>query len=149
MAFEALNQAGETEKNLIVVLNDNAMSISPNVGAFSSFLSRKMRGRRFRLSQEGAGEFSQVHSGRGRKHPDLFKKSEDSFITFFTPGMLFEASSSNTSAPSRGTAWITSLSLPERESPERACPAPRAHRERQGLRACGKGPGPLPRGGVF
>ena len=47
MAFEGLNQSGETEKDLIVVLNDNEMSISPNVGAFSSFLSRKMSGRRF------------------------------------------------------------------------------------------------------
>ena len=47
MAFEGLNQAGETEKDLIVVFNDNAMSISPNVGAFSSFLSRKMTGKRF------------------------------------------------------------------------------------------------------
>ena len=47
MAFEGLNQAGETEKDLIVVLNDNAMSIAPNVGAFSSFISRKMTGKRF------------------------------------------------------------------------------------------------------
>ena len=42
MAFEALNQAGHLDKNLIVILNDNEMSISPNVGALSSFLSRKM-----------------------------------------------------------------------------------------------------------
>ena len=46
MAFEGLNQAGDTGKDLIVVLNDNAMSISPNVGAFSSFLSRKMTDRK-------------------------------------------------------------------------------------------------------
>jgi 1-deoxy-D-xylulose-5-phosphate synthase len=43
MAFEALNHAGELgQKNLLVVLNDNEMSIAPNVGALSSFLSRKM-----------------------------------------------------------------------------------------------------------
>ena len=47
MAYEGLNQAGDAEKDLIVILNDNAMSISPNVGAFSSFLSRKMTGKRF------------------------------------------------------------------------------------------------------
>ncbi|MHB8989178.1 MAG: 1-deoxy-D-xylulose-5-phosphate synthase N-terminal domain-containing protein, partial [Desulfobulbia bacterium] len=41
MAFEALNQAGHLHKDLIVILNDNEMSISPNVGALSSFLSRK------------------------------------------------------------------------------------------------------------
>ena len=45
MAFEALNQAGHLKKNLIVILNDNEMSISKNVGAFSAFISRKMTGR--------------------------------------------------------------------------------------------------------
>jgi len=42
MAFEALNQAGDQNKNLIVILNDNEMSISPNVGALSSLINRKM-----------------------------------------------------------------------------------------------------------
>ena len=41
-AFEGLNQAGHLQKNIIVVLNDNEMSIDPNVGALSSFLSRKL-----------------------------------------------------------------------------------------------------------
>jgi len=91
MAFEALNQAGETEKNLIVVLNDNAMSISPNVGAFSSFLSRKMRGRRFVYLRRELENFLKSIPGVGENILTLFKKSEDSFITFFTPGMLFEA----------------------------------------------------------
>jgi 1-deoxy-D-xylulose-5-phosphate synthase len=91
MAFEALNQAGETEKNLIVVLNDNAMSISPNVGAFSSFLSRKMRGRRFIYLRRELENFLKSIPGVGENILTLFKKSEDSFITFFTPGMLFEA----------------------------------------------------------
>ena len=45
MAFEALNNAGHLKKDLIVILNDNEMSISPNVGALSSFLSRKLTGR--------------------------------------------------------------------------------------------------------
>ena len=52
MAFEALNQAGDINKNLIVVLNDNEMSISPNVGALSSFLSRKLTGRTMRRLKE-------------------------------------------------------------------------------------------------
>ena len=56
MAFEALNQAGHLKKNLIVVLNDNEMSISKNVGAFSAFISRKMTGRYFRdLKKEMQG----------------------------------------------------------------------------------------------
>ena len=45
MAFEALNHAGHLKEDLIVILNDNEMSISPNVGALSSFLSRKITGR--------------------------------------------------------------------------------------------------------
>lgn len=91
MAFEALNQAGHTEKDLIVVLNDNAMSISPNVGAFSSFLSRKMTGRRFVYFRKELENFLKSIPGVGENILTLFRRSEDSFLAFFTPGMLFEA----------------------------------------------------------
>ena len=91
MAFEGLNQAGETEKDLIVVLNDNAMSISRNVGALSSFLSRKMTGRRFVTFRKEIESFFKSLPGVGENILRLLRKSEDSFITFFTPGMLFEA----------------------------------------------------------
>jgi 1-deoxy-D-xylulose-5-phosphate synthase len=91
MAFEGLNQAGHTETDLIVVLNDNAMSISPNVGAFSSFLSRKMTGRRFVYFRKELVNFLKSIPGVGEDILGLLRKSEDSFITFFTPGMLFEA----------------------------------------------------------
>jgi 1-deoxy-D-xylulose-5-phosphate synthase len=91
MAFEGLNQAGHTEKNLIVVLNDNAMSISPNVGAFSSFLSRKMTAKRFVNLKKDLENFIKSLPGVGENILSLVRKSEDSFITFFTPGMMFEA----------------------------------------------------------
>jgi 1-deoxy-D-xylulose-5-phosphate synthase len=91
MAFEGLNQAGHTEKDLIVVLNDNAMSISPNVGAFSSFLSRKMTGKRFVYFRKELDNFLKSIPGVGENILSLIRKSEDSFITFFTPGMLFVA----------------------------------------------------------
>jgi 1-deoxy-D-xylulose-5-phosphate synthase len=91
MAFEGLNQAGHTQKDLIVVLNDNAMSISPNVGAFSSFLSRKMTGKRFVYFRKELDNFLKSIPGVGENILSLIRKSEDSFITFFTPGMLFEA----------------------------------------------------------
>jgi 1-deoxy-D-xylulose-5-phosphate synthase len=91
MAFEGLNQAGHTGKDLIVVLNDNAMSIAPNVGAFSSFLSRKMTGKRFVYFRKGLDDFVKSIPGVGENILSLIRKSEDSFITFFTPGMLFEA----------------------------------------------------------
>ncbi len=91
MAFEGLNQAGDNEKDLIVVLNDNAMSISHNVGALSSFLSRKMTGRRFVNIKRGLENFLRSLPGVGENILNLARKSEDSFIAFFTPGMMFEA----------------------------------------------------------
>lgn len=91
MAFEGFNQSGDSEKDLIVILNDNAMSISPNVGAFSSFLSRKMTGRRFVYLRKELSNFLKSIPGVGENILNIIRKSEDSFITFFTPGMLFEA----------------------------------------------------------
>jgi len=44
LAFEGLNQTGNIDRDLIVILNDNEMSISPNVGALSSYLNRLMTG---------------------------------------------------------------------------------------------------------
>jgi 1-deoxy-D-xylulose-5-phosphate synthase len=91
MAFEALNQAGHLGKNLIIILNDNEMSISPNVGAISSFLSRKMTsGKVARLKKDMEG-FLKSFSNVGENILQVLKKSEVSFKSFFTPGMLFEA----------------------------------------------------------
>ncbi len=91
MAYEGLNQAGHTEKDLIVILNDNEMSISANVGAFSSFISRKMSGKRFVNLKKDLENFLKSVPGLGENIRSLIKKSEDSLMTFFTPGMLFEA----------------------------------------------------------
>lgn len=91
MAFEALNQAGDLERDLIVVLNDNEMSIAPNVGAFSSFLSRKMSGKRFLNLRKDLESILKSIPGVGENIVSLVQRSEDSLMTFFTPGMLFEA----------------------------------------------------------
>ncbi len=91
LAFEGLNQAGHTEKDLIVVLNDNEMSIAPNVGALSSFLSRKITGRRAVYLRRELSNFLKSIPGVGENILNLVRKSEESLITFFTPGMLFEA----------------------------------------------------------
>jgi len=91
MAFEGLNQAGHTGKDLIVVLNDNAMSIAPNVGAFSSFLGRKMTGKRFVNFKKDLENFIKSLPGVGENILNFARKSEDSFLAFFTPGMMFEA----------------------------------------------------------
>jgi len=91
LAFEGLNQAGDMGKDLIVVLNDNAMSISPNVGAFSSFLSQKMRGKAFIHFKKDLESFIGSLPGVGENLLTLIRKSEGSLVTLFTPGMLFEA----------------------------------------------------------
>jgi 1-deoxy-D-xylulose-5-phosphate synthase len=91
MAFEALNQAGHLNKNLIVVLNDNEMSISPNVGALSSFLSRKMTSKQVVRAKEEVKHLLKSFSNIGENILQVLKKSEESFKGFFTPGMLFEA----------------------------------------------------------
>lgn len=91
MAFEALNQAGHLKKNLVVVLNDNEMSISKNVGAFSSFISRKMTGRYFRdLKKEMQGLLRNIPAiGTDILH--FARRAENSLKGFLTPGSLFEA----------------------------------------------------------
>jgi 1-deoxy-D-xylulose-5-phosphate synthase len=91
MAFEALNQAGHLGRDLIVILNDNEMSISPNVGALSSFLSRKMTGATVTKLRKEMEHFLKSFSHVGENILQVLKKSEGSFKGFFTPGMLFEA----------------------------------------------------------
>ncbi|AAR34016.1 1-deoxy-D-xylulose-5-phosphate synthase [Geobacter sulfurreducens] len=91
IAFEALNQAGHLKKNLIVVLNDNEMSISPNVGAFSSFVSRKLTGSYFReLKKEVQGLLQNIPA-IGKDILQFARRAENSLKGFLTPGMLFEA----------------------------------------------------------
>ncbi len=91
IAFEALNHAGDLEKNLIVVLNDNEMSISPNVGALSSFLSRKLSNRTLMYLKREIESILKTIPGLGSNIIQILKRSEDSLMSFFTPGMLFQA----------------------------------------------------------
>ncbi|XOF34530.1 MAG: 1-deoxy-D-xylulose-5-phosphate synthase [Candidatus Electrothrix sp. YB6] len=91
MAFEALNHAGDLHRNLIVILNDNEMSISPNVGAMSSFLSRKLTSRTMRNLKGHVEEGLKSMSSVGENILSVLRKSEESLKAFFTPGMLFEA----------------------------------------------------------
>ncbi len=91
LAYEGLNQAGDSNTDLIVVLNDNEMSISQNVGALSSFLSRKLSARFLQGFKKELGDFLKSLPKFGGDVYQLLKRSEDSFKTFVTPGMLFEA----------------------------------------------------------
>jgi 1-deoxy-D-xylulose-5-phosphate synthase len=91
MAFEALNQAGHTERDLIVVLNDNEMSIAKNVGALSSYFSRKISEPRFVNLKKNLEHFFRSIPSIGDNIYAILKRSEDSLIGLLTPGMLFEA----------------------------------------------------------
>ncbi|MDW7773461.1 MAG: 1-deoxy-D-xylulose-5-phosphate synthase [Desulfobulbaceae bacterium] len=102
LAFEGLNHAGHVNKNLIVILNDNEMSISPNVGALSSFLSRKLTGRTVSNLKRHVEERLKALSSVGENILTVLKKSEESFKGFFTPGMLFEALKFEYVGPIRG-----------------------------------------------
>ncbi|PLX83115.1 MAG: 1-deoxy-D-xylulose-5-phosphate synthase [Desulfuromonas sp.] len=91
LAFEGLNQAGHLKKNLVVILNDNEMSISPNVGALSSFLSRKMTSDFFvRFKKETENLLGNVPRF-GKDLLSLARRAEESLKGFLTPGMLFES----------------------------------------------------------
>jgi 1-deoxy-D-xylulose-5-phosphate synthase len=91
MAFEALNHAGDLDKNLIVVLNDNEMSISPNVGALSSFLSRKLSSKTIMHLRREFENFLKSVPGLGPNILNLLRRSEDMLVALLTPGMLFQA----------------------------------------------------------
>ena len=93
LAYEGLNQAGDKfkDRELIVILNDNDMSISHNVGALSSFLSRTLSGKRLQEARKEFGEFLKSLPKIGGDVYQWAKRTEESLKTFTTPGMLFEA----------------------------------------------------------
>ncbi|MDE5833203.1 MAG: 1-deoxy-D-xylulose-5-phosphate synthase [Desulfovibrio sp.] len=90
-AFEGLNLAGHMARRLIVILNDNEMSISPNVGALSLFLSSALSRRWLRQTRREALKFLRSIPRIGNKLAVYAMRGEWSFKSFFTPGMLFEA----------------------------------------------------------
>ncbi len=91
LAFEGLNQAGHLKKNLLVILNDNEMSISPNVGALSSFFSRQLTSDFFVRLKRETEHFLDSVPKIGKDLRRLAKKAEEAVKGFLTPGMLFEA----------------------------------------------------------
>jgi 1-deoxy-D-xylulose-5-phosphate synthase len=102
LAYEALNQAGEQHKDLIVILNDNDMSIAPNVGAISSVLSRTFSGQRLQTWRKEFGDFLKSVPRIGDNMYQWAKRSEDSLKTLITPGMLFEAFNLDYFGPIKG-----------------------------------------------
>ncbi|GAB6178022.1 1-deoxy-D-xylulose-5-phosphate synthase [Desulfobaculum senezii] len=91
LAYEGLNQAGGIHSDMIVVLNDNEMSISKNVGALSSFLSRNLTKSWVVRFKKDVENILKSVPKIGEDLATYARKSEEAFKHFFTPGMLFEA----------------------------------------------------------
>ncbi len=86
MAFEALNNAGNMDANLLVVLNDNDMSISPNVGAMSNYLARILSGKVYASVREG----SKTVLSTLPPVWELAKRAEEHMKGMIMPGTFFE-----------------------------------------------------------
>src|SRR5512137_3047807 len=89
VAFEGLNQAGYLKRDLIVVLNDNEMSISPNVGAMSEWLSKKFTSRTYNRWRKGVKEFL-GKLPKGAEAIDFVRHGITAAKALVTPGVLFE-----------------------------------------------------------
>ncbi len=86
MAFEALNHAGDLDANLLVILNDNDMSISPNVGGLSNHLARILSGKLYSTMREG----SKKVLGTMPSVWELARRAEEHVKGMVIPGTLFE-----------------------------------------------------------
>jgi len=97
-AFEAMNHAGPLKPNLLVVLNDNKMSISENVGALSLYFARVLSGRTYTALREGSKKIL-------RRMPamwELARRSEEHMKGMVLPGTLFEELGFNYHGPIDG-----------------------------------------------
>ncbi|PKN32721.1 MAG: 1-deoxy-D-xylulose-5-phosphate synthase [Deltaproteobacteria bacterium HGW-Deltaproteobacteria-19] len=90
MAYEGLNWAGDRKKDLIIILNDNEMSISPNVGALSSYMNRMMTGQRAMKIRSEVKSFFRTLPGIGEQMVKFSRQAEEALKGFIVPGALFE-----------------------------------------------------------
>nr|VFJ96787.1 MAG: 1-deoxy-D-xylulose-5-phosphate synthase [Candidatus Kentron sp. LFY]VFJ98470.1 MAG: 1-deoxy-D-xylulose-5-phosphate synthase [Candidatus Kentron sp. LFY] len=108
MAFEALNHAGELHTNLLVILNDNDMSISPNVGALSNYFAKVLSGKLYSTVRAGSKKvLKRMPSVR-----ELARRAEEHVKGLIAPGTLFEELGFNYIGPIDGhdlSTLITTL----------------------------------------
>lgn len=90
MAFEALNNAGRLKSNLVIVLNDNNMSITENVGGMANYLGKIRTGSHYQNLKDGVENAIRSVPKVGDVIADKIKRSKDSLKRLFIPGMLFE-----------------------------------------------------------
>jgi len=86
MAFEALNHAGDIHANLLVILNDNDMSISDNVGALSNYFARILSGKFYTSMRESSKKVLKAMPSMW----ELARRTEEHFKGMLIPGTLFE-----------------------------------------------------------
>ena len=90
LSYEGLNNAGASDRDIIVVLNDNEMSIAPNVGAISKYLGSVQRNPLYNRVRSKIGEVVDDLPGPLSGIGGLVRKWEESMKSFLTPGVLFE-----------------------------------------------------------
>jgi 1-deoxy-D-xylulose-5-phosphate synthase len=90
MTLEGLHHAGGLKKDLLVVLNDNQMSISKNVGAISAYLSRTYTGEFYTRMKEETGHFLRAIPQIGQPMEKLARRAEELAKGIILPGLLFE-----------------------------------------------------------
>ncbi len=86
LAYEGLNNAGHSDRDIVVVLNDNEMSIAPNVGAMSKYLTSVQRNSLYNRIRSAIGDIVDNAGPVGT----IVRKWEESVKAFITPGVLFE-----------------------------------------------------------
>lgn len=90
LAYEALNNAGHSDRDFIVVLNDNEMSIAPNVGAMHKYLTQVQRNPIYNRLRNAIGDWADHAKGVFKDAGALVRRWEESVKAFLTPGVLFE-----------------------------------------------------------
>jgi len=118
MAFEALNHAGDEDANLLVILNDNDMSISPNVGGMSKYLARILSGKFY----SGVRQSSKKVLEKMPPMWELARRTEEHVKGMVAPGTLFEELGFNYIGPVDGhdlpTLITTLRNMREFEGPQ-------------------------------
>ncbi|MGP1957875.1 MAG: 1-deoxy-D-xylulose-5-phosphate synthase [Arsenophonus sp.] len=103
MAFEAMNHAGDIHKDMLVILNDNEMSISENVGALNNHLAKLLSGDLYaRLREKGKKTFCNIPLIK-----ELLKKTEEHIKGMMTPSTIFEELGFNYIGPIDGHDILT------------------------------------------
>ncbi|MDZ7722130.1 MAG: 1-deoxy-D-xylulose-5-phosphate synthase [candidate division KSB1 bacterium] len=90
LAYEGLNNAGASGRDFIVILNDNSMSISPNVGAMSKYLTNLISNPIYNRIKKEVWDFTGRFDGMGTFIRRAARRAEEGVKAFITPGLLFE-----------------------------------------------------------